>query len=75
LRCSWGSLSQTQFAFCSPAPPLEFNGNAAAHDAWFRIKVQQVIDDKWPDIAHEDVETHFTARREGSLRKPAKGSL
>jgi DNA-damage-inducible protein J len=54
------------------APPLELIGNAAAHDAWFRSKVQEVIDDKRPDIAHEDVEARFTARREGSLRKSAK---
>jgi DNA-damage-inducible protein J len=57
------------------APPLELIGNAAARDAWFRAKVQEVIDDKWPDIAHEAVEARFTARREGSLRKSAKGSL
>jgi DNA-damage-inducible protein J len=57
------------------APPLELIGNAAAHDAWFRVKVREVIDDKRPDIVHEDVEARFTARREGSLRKSAKGSL
>jgi DNA-damage-inducible protein J len=57
------------------ALPLELIGNAAAHDAWFRAKVQEAIDDKRPDIAHEDVEARFTARREGSLRKSAKGSL
>jgi DNA-damage-inducible protein J len=57
------------------ALPLELIGNAVGHDAWFRAKVQDVIDDKWPDIAHEDVEARFTVRREGSLRKSAKGSL
>ena len=57
------------------APPLELIGNAVGHDARFRAKVQDVIDDNWPDIAHEDVEARFTARREGSLRKSAKGSL
>jgi DNA-damage-inducible protein J len=55
------------------ARPLELIGNAAAQDAWFRSKVREVIDDKWPDIAHEDVEARFTARHEGSLRKSGKG--
>ena len=54
------------------APPLELIGNAAAHDAWFRAKVQEAIDDRRPDIAHEDVEASFSARRAGSLRKSAK---
>jgi DNA-damage-inducible protein J len=57
------------------ALPLELIGNAAAHDAWFRAKVQEAIDDKRPDIAHEAVGARFTARREGSLRKSAKGAL
>jgi DNA-damage-inducible protein J len=55
------------------APPLELIGNAAAHDAWFRAKVQEAIDDKRPDTAHEEVETRFAARREASLLKAAKG--
>jgi hypothetical protein len=38
-------------------------------------KVQEAIDDKRPDFAHEAVEARFTARREGSLRKSAKGPL
>jgi DNA-damage-inducible protein J len=57
------------------ARPLELIGNAAARDAWFRSKVQEVIDDKRPDIAHEDVEARFTARHEGSLRTSGKECL
>jgi DNA-damage-inducible protein J len=57
------------------APPLELIGNAAAHDAWFRAKVQEALDDKRPDIAHEDVEARFAARRKASLRNAAKADL
>ncbi len=57
------------------APPLELIGNAAAHDIWFRAKVQQALDDKRPDISHEEVEARFTARREASLLKVASGDL
>jgi DNA-damage-inducible protein J len=57
------------------APPLELIGNAAAHDAWFRAKVQEALDDSRPDIAHEDVEARFAARRQASLRKEAKTDL
>jgi DNA-damage-inducible protein J len=45
------------------APPLELIGNAAVHDAWFCAKVQEALDDRRPDIAHEDVKAWFAARR------------
>jgi DNA-damage-inducible protein J len=48
------------------AQPLELIGEAAAHDAWFRAKVQEALDDQRPDIAHEDVEAWFAARRAAS---------
>jgi DNA-damage-inducible protein J len=54
------------------APPLELISNAAAHDAWFRAKVQKALDDRRPDIAHKDVEARFAARRQVSLLKAAK---
>jgi DNA-damage-inducible protein J len=57
------------------APPLELIGSAAAHDAWFRAKVQEALDDRRPDIAHEDVEARFAARRQASLLKAAKTDL
>jgi DNA-damage-inducible protein J len=57
------------------ALPLELIGNTAAHDAWFRAKVQQALDDKRPDIAHEDVEARFAARREASMLKATKADL
>jgi DNA-damage-inducible protein J len=51
--------------------PLELIGNAAAHDAWFRRKVQEVLDDVRPAIPHQDVEVRFAAKRTASLRKAA----
>jgi DNA-damage-inducible protein J len=43
--------------------------NAAAHDVWFRAKVQQALDDSRPAIAHEKVEAHFAKRRAATRRK------
>lgn len=40
-----------------------------AHDAWFRAKVQEAMDDPRPAVSHEDVEAHFAARRAAALRK------
>ncbi|WP_035347575.1 type II toxin-antitoxin system RelB/DinJ family antitoxin [Edaphobacter aggregans] len=41
----------------------------AAHDAWFRAKVQEALEDKRPAIPQEKVETHFAGRRAAALRK------
>ena len=38
-------------------------------------KVQEALDDLRPDIAHEDAETRFAARRQASLFKAAKTDL
>ena len=57
------------------APPLELIGNAAAHDTWFRAKVQEALDDKRPDISHEEVEARFAARRAVSMRGMTKDEL
>lgn len=43
------------------APPIELIGNAAAHDAWLRAKVQESLDDKRPDTSDEEVEARFAA--------------
>ena len=37
--------------------------DTATHDAWFRAKVQEALDDPRPAIPHEKVEAHFAARR------------
>jgi len=38
------------------ALPAGLTMDAAAHDAWFRAKVQEALDDTRPGIPHEDVE-------------------
>ncbi len=43
--------------------PFPLTGDAAAHDRWFRTKVQEGIDDIRLPIAHQDVEAHFAKRR------------
>ena len=41
-------------------PPLEQNVPLdPEHDAWFRVKVQQALDDARPDTSGEDVEAHW----------------
>jgi DNA-damage-inducible protein J len=40
-----------------------------AHDAWFRAKVQEALDDTRPGIPHEVVEAHFAKRRAATLGK------
>ena len=50
------------------ALPFTLSSNAA-HDAWFRTKVQEALDDPRPGIPHKKVEAHFTARRAAALRK------
>jgi DNA-damage-inducible protein J len=45
------------------ALPLELVTNSAEHDAWFRAKVREALEDDRPDIADDEVEAHFAARR------------
>jgi DNA-damage-inducible protein J len=49
--------------------PFALTHNAAAHDAWFRAKVQEALDDLRPGIPHKKVEAHFAKRRTAALRK------
>lgn len=51
------------------ALPLELLSNSDAHDAWFRAKVVEALEDTRPDATAEDVETHFASRRAAALRK------
>jgi len=51
------------------ALPFNLAQNAAEHDAWFRAKVQQALDDPRPAIPHEQVEASFAKRRTAALRK------
>jgi DNA-damage-inducible protein J len=53
------------------ALPFALTADAAAHDAWFRAKVQEALNDPRPAIPHKKVEAHFAERkrRAASLRK------
>jgi DNA-damage-inducible protein J len=51
------------------ALPFSLAKNAAEHDAWFRAKVQEALDDPRPDIPSRQVEAHFAKRRAAALRK------
>lgn len=45
------------------ALPLELVTNSAAHDAWFRAKVREALEDDRPDVPDDQVEAHFAKRR------------
>ncbi|MFG1465848.1 type II toxin-antitoxin system RelB/DinJ family antitoxin [Xanthobacter sp. DSM 24535] len=49
--------------------PLELITNSEAHDAWFRAKVLQALEDARPDTPDEEANVHFAARRDAALRK------
>jgi DNA-damage-inducible protein J len=51
------------------ALPFSLAQNAAEHDAWFRAKVREALDDPRPGIPHEQVEAHFAERRATALAK------
>lgn len=51
------------------ALPFELLQSTAAHDAWFRAKVQEALDDSRPHIPHKDVKAHFAKRRSAAKRK------
>lgn len=45
------------------ALPFELVADQQAYDAWFRAKVREALEDPRPDVAHDDVEAEFAARR------------
>jgi DNA-damage-inducible protein J len=49
------------------ALPAGFAVDPAAHDAWFRAKVQEALDDPRPPIPNEEVKAHFAKRRAAAL--------
>lgn len=51
------------------ALPFGFTTDPVAHDAWFRAKVLEALDDARPAVPHAEVEAHFAKRREAALRK------
>lgn len=50
------------------ALPFSLAKNGAEHDAWFRAKVQEALDDPRPAIANTQVKAHFAKRRAVALR-------
>ena len=52
------------------ALPLELIAGSDSYDAWFRAKVQEALDDPRPDIASDEIEAEFSARRAATLRMP-----
>lgn len=55
------------------ALPFAFATDPATHDAWFRAKVQEALDDPRPAIPHDKVEAHFAKRRAAVLREAGEG--
>lgn len=51
------------------ALPLELVANTEEHDAWFRAKVREALEDSRPDIADDQVEAHFARRRAAALSR------
>ena len=51
------------------ALPIELLSNSEAHDAWFRAKVREALEDERPDVDDAEVEAHFVERRASALRK------
>jgi DNA-damage-inducible protein J len=51
------------------ALPFELLQSTAAHDAWFRAKVQEALDDPRPRIPHDQVKAYFAKRRSAATRK------
>lgn len=51
------------------ALPLELVTNSKAHDAWFRAKVLEALNDTRPDISDEQADTHFAKRRAAARRR------
>lgn len=45
------------------ALPFSLAQNAAEHDAWFRAKVREALNDPRPAVPHKQVEAHFARRR------------
>ncbi|MGE0237148.1 MAG: type II toxin-antitoxin system RelB/DinJ family antitoxin [Parvibaculaceae bacterium] len=53
------------------ALPLELISTSEAHDAWFRAKIREALEDPRPDVEDAEAEARFAARRAAALRKTA----
>jgi DNA-damage-inducible protein J len=43
--------------------------DSSSHDAWFRAKAQEALNDPRPTIPHKKVEAHFAKRRAAARLK------
>ncbi|MBW9090724.1 type II toxin-antitoxin system RelB/DinJ family antitoxin [Rhizobium wenxiniae] len=49
--------------------PLELLSGSEAHDAWFRTKVLEALNDARPDLSDDEAEAHFARRRAAARLK------
>ena len=49
--------------------PFSLGMDSAVHDAWFRGKVQEALNDLRPALSHDEVESHFAKRRAAASKK------
>lgn len=55
------------------ALPFPLLAGAQEHDAWFRARVQEAIDDPRPPVSSRAVKAKFSERRVFALQKTASG--
>ena len=51
------------------ALPFSLASGTAEHDAWFRAKVREALDDMRPAVPHAQVEEHFARRRAAGRKR------
>ncbi len=44
--------------------PFPSTTHSVEYDTWFRHKVQEALDDRRPNLSHNEVEAYFAKRRE-----------
>jgi DNA-damage-inducible protein J len=49
--------------------PLELVTSSEGHDAWFRSKVFEALNDTRPDVPDDEAEAHFAQRRAAARRR------
>ncbi|MFZ5693285.1 MAG: type II toxin-antitoxin system RelB/DinJ family antitoxin [Pseudomonadota bacterium] len=57
------------------ALPLELVTNSDAHDAWFRAKVLEALEDTQPDVSDDHAEAHFAGKRAAARRRVSEPRL
>jgi len=52
------------------ALPFTLTGDSAGHDAWFRAKVMEALQDPSPEHPNDEVEAYFAGRRLAAAKAP-----